>query len=218
MLDIPYKFSTELVTVFREGKSLSLSHRLVSNGGIMDDNYTLREAEHCILEIQNLREGAMAYHRTTQNAVDIEPDGTRNSEADDIVDQAYESLLEADKLIGLGKSLLAVGAYPRYSPVRGYSASLEARSDQQRDKLGQRLRLTELQESGALEPRRDVAVTVSNSMENVYRSHDLLFYILAGQSVPHEERALLDGIIEISLDYMEAVGRLLFQLSRIQRR
>ena len=183
----------------------------------MDDNYIRREVETCFLEVQNLREGAMAYHRTTQNAVDIEPDGTRNNVADSIVDQAYESLLEADKLVGLGKCLLAVGAYPRYSPVKGYSAKLEARSDEQRNRFGPYLRLTEIQESGTLKPRRDAAITVSKSMENVYRAHDLLFYILAGSNVPRDEKALLDGIIEISLDYMEVIGGALRQLSRIQR-
>ena len=183
----------------------------------MDDNYIRREAERCILGIQNLREGAMAYHRTTQNAVDIKSDDTRNGKADHIVDQAYESLLEADNLVGLGKSLLSVGAYPKYSPVRGYSANLEKRSDGQRNRFGRYLRLTEIQESGTLEPRRDAAMAVSKSMENIYRAHDSLFYILSRSNVPRDERALLDGIIEVSLDYMEVIGGTLRQLSRIQR-
>ena len=176
----------------------------------MQQNATLAEAEHLVNLHQTVRESAQAVYEITEQLVDALPDATRNPVADNYVNFAYDELIRADKLIEMGRNLLSLKVYPSYPPEQGFWSNLEKRSDEQKARLDHHLRTVCLHDSGDLLPRRDAVEAVIEGMLNIYQSRDILFYYLDRNRITRElsnnEIRLLDGVIELSLDYVKTVA------------
>ena len=158
---------------------------------------------------------ARTVYEITEQLIDALPDEIRNPMVDALVDGAYENLLRADSLIDTGRNLLKVDVYPHYNPDNTYWAKLESKSDEQRSRLDHHLRYTCLRDSAELEPRKDAALAVINGMLDIYQSRDILFLYLDRHRLSSGERRLLDGIIELSIDYVETMAGVVRPLTRI---
>ena len=180
------------------------------------------EAERLVTLHQNIRESAQIVYDITERLIDAWPDEIRNPVADNYVNSAYDELMWADKLIEMGKILLFLKAYPTYAPEKGFWVSLEKRSDEQRARLDHHLRFVCLRDSGDLLPRRKAAEAVIDGMLNIYESRDTLFYVLdrnrAPQKLSNSKIRLLDGVIESSLDFVEAIAGVVRRSTQIVSR
>ena len=167
-------------------------------------------AEQLVNLHQTIRESAQVVYDITEKLVDALPDETRNPVADNYVNLAHGELMRADKLIEMGRILLPLKAYPSYSPETRFWANLEKRSDEQKARLDHHLRLVCLRDSGDLQSRRDAAEAVIDGMLDVYKSRDALFFDLDRnqhtQELSKGQIRVLDGVIESSLDYVEAIA------------
>ena len=176
----------------------------------MQRSETELEAERLVNLHQTIRETAQVVYDITEKLVDALPDDTRNPAADNYVNCAYDELMRADKLIEVGRILLSLKAYPSYSPERSFWTNLERRSNEQKTRLDHHLRFVSLRDSGDLLPRRDAAEVAIDGMLNIYESRDVLFYNLdrnhTTQELSSDQIRVLDGVIESSLDYVEAIA------------
>ncbi len=185
----------------------------------MQRSETELEAERLVNLHQTIRESAQVVYDITEKRVDALPDETRNPAADNYVNYAYDELNRADKLIEMGRILLSLKAYPRYSPGGRFWAKLEKRSDEQKARLNHHLRFVCLRDSGDLLPRRDAAEAVIDGMLNIYESRDMLFFSLdrnhTTQELSDDQIRVLDGVIESSLDFVEAIAWVVRRSTRI---
>ena len=165
-----------------------------------------RQAEHLVNLLDTIRASAKAVYDMTAYLIDLVPDGETNPQADMYVNHAYDELLRASNLLDMGRNFLATGVYPHYTPDVEYSVGLERRSDEQKSRLDDHLRLVCLGDTGDLEPRRDAAQATIDGMLEVYKSRDILFYLLERRRLSSSERRLADGIVELSIDYVEAIA------------
>ena len=78
------------------------------------------EAERLVTSLQTIRAPTQTVYDITEKLVDTLPDDIRNPVADSYVNFAYDELLRADKLINMGRHLLEMGVYPRYTLDRRY--------------------------------------------------------------------------------------------------
>ena len=188
----------------------------------MQRTETELEAERLVNLHQTVRESAQVVYDITEKLVDALSDETRNPVADNYVNFAHDNLQKADKLIEMGRNLLHLGAYPSYPPVKGYWSNLEKRSDQQRARLDHRLRLVCLRDKGYLLPRREALEAVIDGMLNIYQSRDFLFKELdinrTTRELSNHQVRVLDGVIESSLEFVEAIAGVLRQSTRIAPR
>ena len=168
------------------------------------------EAERLVTLHQTIRESAQVVYDITEKLIDAYSDETRNPAVDNYVNFAYDKLMYADKLIEIGRLLFSLKVYPTYEPEEHFWPNLERRSDEQRARLDRHLRFTCLRDSGDLIPRRDAAEAVIDGMLEIYTSRDRLFYILDRDQRTHElsssEVRLMDGVIESSIDFVEAIA------------
>ena len=173
------------------------------------------EAERLVNLHQTIRETAQRVYKLTEQFVDAIPDRMRNELADRYVDFAYDDLRRADKLIELGKIFLSLKAhhlevYPSYPPAKGFSAHLENRSNEQKDRLDHHLRFVCLRDSGELLPRKNASESVIDGMLDIYTSRDGLFYELDRNTRTRElsdyQVRLLDGLIESSIEFVEVIA------------
>ena len=177
------------------------------------------EAERLVNLHQTIRESAQIVYEITEKLVDAVPDETRNPVVDNSVNFAHDELMQADKLIEMGRLLLSLKAYPSYPPQWRFWAQLESRSDEQKDRLDGHLRRVCLQDTGDLLPRRDAAEAVIDGMLNIYKSRDALFYRLdqnqRTRELHSDQVKALEGVIESSLDFVEAIAGVVRWSTRI---
>ena len=180
------------------------------------------EVGHLLNLHQTVRESAQTVYEITERLVDALPDGMRNPVADSYVNFAYDQLLKADRLIGMGRSILNLGTYPSYPPVRGFWSNLEKRSDEQKLRLDHHLRLVCLRDSGELLPRRNAAEAAIDSMLEIYQSRDIMFNGLDKNQRTREftdsEIRMMEGSIELSLDYVETIAGVVRRSTQIAPR
>ena len=185
----------------------------------MHVNETIAEAEHLVTLQETIRETAHTVYGITERLVDAVPDENRNPVVDNFVNFAYEDLLKADKINEMSRNLLTLGAYPSYQPVKQFWSRLEKRSDEQKDRLDHHLRLVCLGDSGELLPRRNAAEAVIDGFLKIYWSRNILFFGLdrsdhTGRLNDGEVR-VLEGIIELSLEYVETVAGVVRSSTRV---
>ena len=164
------------------------------------------EAERLVTSLQTIRAPTQTVYDITEKLVDTLPDDIRNPVADSYVNFAYDELLRADKLINMGRHLLEMGVYPRYTPDRRYWVDLETHSDQQRARLDHHLRFVCLRDSDDLEPRRDAALAVIDGMLDIYQLRNALFYLLDRGYLSTNQIRLAEGVIELSVDFVETIA------------
>ena len=172
----------------------------------MQIDETSAETERLVTALQTIREPTQTVYDMTEKLVDALPDDIRNPVADSYVNFAYDELLRADKLINMGRNLLEMGVYPRYTPDRRYWVDLETHSDQQRARLDHHLRYVCLGDSGELLPRRAATLAIIDGMLDIYKSRDILFYHLDAGRLSSDKRRLAYGIIELSIDFVETIA------------
>ena len=176
----------------------------------MQRNETELEAERLVTLHQTIRESAQVVYDITEKLIDAYSDETRNPVVDNYVNLAYGEMMHADKLIEMGRILFSLKVYPTYEPEENFWPNLERRSDEQKARLDHHLRFVCLRDSGDLLPRRDAAEAVIDGMLEIYTARDRLFYILDRNRHTHElssnEVRLLDGVIETSIDFVEAIA------------
>ena len=182
----------------------------------MIENEISKGSERLVTLLENIRGLAQTVYDETEQLIDALPKEFRNPVVDPLVNGAYDQLLRADKLIQLGRSLLVVKPYPRYEVDETYWRELEKRSDEQRQRLDHHLRDTCLRDGHQLQSRKDAAQAVIDGMLDVYESRDVLFYLLERRSLTDGTRRMADGIIELSLDYIETITGVVRPLTRIQ--
>ena len=186
----------------------------------IDETHT--EAERLVTALQTIRAPAQTVYDITERLVDALPDDIRNPIADNYVNFAHDELLQADKLINMGRHILETGVYPHYTPDRRYWVDLETRSDQQRERLDHHLRYVCLRDSGDLLPRRDAAEAVIDGMLEIYQVRDILFFNLNRNrhtnELTNQEIRLLDGLIELSMDYVETIAGVLRRSTQVAPR
>lgn len=185
----------------------------------MQRHDAMAEAENLVNLHQTVRESVQSVYKATERLVDAWPDESRNPDVDGYVNFAYDELLKADRLIDLGRGILSSKAYPSYPPVRGFWSNLEKRSDDQRERLDHHLRFVCLRDSVKLLARRLAAHAAIDGMLDIYQSRDILFRHLDRnqhtQELTNNEARVLDGIIELSLDYVETIAGVMRQSTRI---
>ena len=176
----------------------------------MQRNETELEAERLVTLHQTIRESTQVVYDITEKLIDAYSDETRNPGIDYYVNFAHDELMYADKLIEMGRLLFSLKVYPTYKPEKNFWLNLEKRSDEQRTRLDHHLRFVCLRDSGDLLPRRDAAEAVIDGMLEIYKARDWLFYILDRDRRTHElsssDVRLLDGVIESSIDFVEAIA------------
>ena len=179
------------------------------------------EAERLVALQQTVWESAQVVYRITEKLVDDVPDEIRNPVVDNRVNFAYDDLMQADKLIQIGKVLLSTGAYPSYVPDEMFWSSLEKRSDEQKGRLDHHLRFTCLRDLDALQHRRDSAEAVIDGMLDIYNSRDVLFLHLDRNRITRElsncQVRVLDGVIESSLDFVETIAGVVRRSTQVVR-
>ena len=185
----------------------------------MQRHDAITEAENLMNLHQTVRESVQTVYKVTERLVDAWPDETRNPDADRYVNFAYDELLKADRLIDMGRSILSLKPYPSYPPVRGFSSNLEKRSDDQKERLDHHLRFVCLRDSVKLLARRLAAQAAIDGMLDIYQSRDILFRHLDRsrhtQELTNDEIRVLDGIIELSVEYVETIAGVVRQSTRI---
>lgn len=168
------------------------------------------EAERLVTLHQTMRESAQVVYDITERLIDALPDGERNPIADMYVNLAHDALMQADKLIYVGRDLLSLGSYPSYSIERSFWSELERRSDEQKDRLDNHLRLVCLRDSDDLLARRNAAEAVINGMSSIYDARDILFLHLernqSSEELSDDQTRMLDGVIESSIDFVETIA------------
>ena len=179
------------------------------------------EAERLVNLHQTVRKSAQDVYDITVSLVDASHERMSNPRADWRVDQAFDALLRADKLIELGRILLSLKTYPRYEQVRMFQTNLRAHSREQRARLDDHLRVKCLKESVDL-PRRDAAKAAIDGLVDIYESRENLFYELytnhVASGLSKWEVRVLDGVIESSLDFAETMADVLIPLTGVVQR
>ncbi len=181
----------------------------------MDDAEIYRQSERLVNLLATVHVKAQTVYEITEPFLDVVDDDSRNPVAEGLTNSAYGQLLSASRLIVAGRSLLAVGAYPHYNPVPGYWSRLEASSDEQRGRLDHHLRYTCLRDTGDLLARKEAAEAVIDGIVEIHEAHDVMFLLSQTGNLEHDEQRLLDGVVELSLAYIETIARALRNLTRI---
>ena len=188
----------------------------------MQRNEYVAEVEHLVNLHQTVREPARTVYEITERLVDALPDDARNPDADSYVNFAYDELIKADRLIEMSKSLSKLSAYPSYPPESGFWSNLERQSDEQKVRLDHHLRYVCLRDSGELLPRRIAAEAVIDGMLDIYKSRGILFYGLdrnrVTQKFTNGEIRMMDGVIELSLEYVETIAGVVRRSTQIAPR
>ncbi len=181
----------------------------------MDDAEIYRQSERLVNLLATVHARAKTVYELTEPYLDTVGDDARNPLAESATNSAYDQLLSASRLIEAGRSLLAVGAYPRYNPSPKYWSGLEASSDEQRSRLDHHLRYTCLRDTGDLLSRKEAAEAVINGIVEIHEAHDVMFLLSTTGNLEHDEQRLLDGVVELSLKYVETIAGVLRNLTRI---
>ena len=179
------------------------------------ENEIPREAEHLVTLLQDIRGPAQTVYDETEKFVDTVPDGLRNPIVDTMLNLAHDALAKGDKLTDMSRFLLTIPPYPRYKSNERYWRGLETRSDEQRERLDRHHRPRCLGDGPELQRRKDAAQAVFDGIGDVYSSLDILFYHLDTRRLTSDTRRMLDGVIELSLDYIETIAGVVLDLTKI---
>ena len=162
---------------------------------------------------QRIRESAQVVYDITEKLLYAYPEENRDPRAVGLLDSAYGCSEAADRRLELCRSLLEMGAYPSYPPVRQFWSHLQQKSNEQRDRLDGHLRRVCLPDSGDINQRTKEGEAAIDGMWSIYGSRDVLF----GYLNMNERRRILtdydvrvyEGIIELSIDFVESVAGIL---------
>ena len=110
---------------------------------------------------------------------------------------------------------MAVGVFPHYQPNPRYWAALEERSDEQRARLDHHLRYTCLHDSDDLLPRKEAALATIEGIAEIHRVHDVMFLLSDTRRLADDEKRLVDGVVHLSLDYVEMIAGVVRNSTRI---
>ena len=185
-------------------------------GADMAENEIQREAENQIHLMESVRSDVRVVYEITESLLDAWPDNARNPVAENVTNFAYDNLLQADKLIGGARFILAIGVYPHYPPNSRHWRRLETRSDEQRDRLDHHLRYTCLRDPVHLQHRKDAALAVIEGMIEIYKSRDVLFYLMDKRQLTDAEIRLSDAIVELSMEFVETLANAVSDLTRLR--
>ena len=174
----------------------------------------ISEAEHLVNLHQTVWDSAQTVYKVTERLVDEWPDETRNPDVDSYVNFAYDELLKADRLIdiqaetsaifeGIPNAIWPVGGFwwqSRMGSVpmtKGKDWTTTCVSFAYRIRLGYWL--------ANLTAREAI-----DGMLDIYPSRDILFRHLDRnhhtQELTNNEIRVLDGIIELSVEYVETIA------------
>lgn len=174
-----------------------------------------RELERLVNLHATVVERARKVYEITQQLVDSVPEEDVGFRANWATNNSYDLTLRADKIVAAEQSLRAVGVFPRYDPIPGYWSRLEGRSDEQRTRLDHHLRFVCLRDTGDLEVRREAALAVIDGIAGIHKQHDLLFYLSDRRNLTDADQRLLDGIVSLSLKFVETIAGVIRDATRI---
>ena len=83
---------------------------------------------------------------------------------------------------------------------------LERLSDAQRERLDRRLRSVCLGDTDELAPRKEAALAVIEGIAEIHRVHDAMFYLSDRRDLDEYDQRLLDGMVQLSMQYVETVA------------
>ena len=184
----------------------------------MDASEVHRQSERLVNVMLTVHADATKVYKITERLVDNAHEHAWHPVGESVTDLAYDYLLSADKLVDAGRSLLAVGVYPHYDPVLGYWSMLEEKSDEQRKRLDPHLRRACLREYAELPGRKEAALAVIEGIAEIHQAHDALFYLADRERLSDDDQRLIDGIVELSLRYVESIAVVIRQATRIAPR
>ena len=173
------------------------------------------QAEILLNSMRDVRESAQVVYEITQHMLDAFPEGMSNPMAEALLNQAHDELQKSDNLLAMGRGMLRLGVYPHYPASEEYFRRMEEKSDGQKERLDHHLRYVCLRDSGSLLGRYNAALAAIDGLLRVYECRDAIFYLLDRPRVASSERRLGDGIVDLSIEFVESIAGVLRQCTRI---